>query len=169
MPWLSWDPLREPIFLWISVLRVASRPRVKLTGCKSALNPPVVYSTYRSMAVVPVLVLVTLIQELGSSKTIERIPTDERSIVNTYSIDIAAKRKVREKSRECHNHKPQPFPDTKRKRKPTTPNKHKSNKCTESTKISSLFPKWGKRNAKRTENTRTKRHKVRHKTNHLVE
>ena len=114
---------------------------MKLTGCKSALNPSVVYSTYRSMAVVPVLVLVTLIQELGSSKTIERISTDERTIVNTYSIDIAAKRKVREKSRECHNHKPQAFPDTKRNRKPTTPNKHKSNKRTESTKISSLFPK----------------------------
>ena len=29
--------------------------------------------------------------------------------------------KVREKSRECHNHKPQPFPDTKRKRKQTKP------------------------------------------------
>ena len=40
--------------------------------------------------------------------------------------------KVREKSRECHNHKPQPFQDTKRKRKPTNPNKHKSNKRTES-------------------------------------
>ena len=25
-------------------------------------------------------------------------------------------KKVREKSRECHNHKPKPFPDTKRKR-----------------------------------------------------
>ena len=44
-------------------------------------------------------------------------------------------KRVREKSRECHNHKPQPFPDTKRKRKPTKPNKHKSNKCTKSTKI----------------------------------
>ena len=32
-------------------------PRVKLTGCKSALNPTVVYSTDRSKAVVPVLVL----------------------------------------------------------------------------------------------------------------
>ena len=29
-------------FLCISVLRVASGPRVKLAGCKSALNPPVV-------------------------------------------------------------------------------------------------------------------------------
>ena len=61
--------------------------------------------------------------------------------------------KVREKSRECHNHKPQPFPDTKRKRKPTNPNKHKSNKRMKNTKISSLFPKRGNRNAKRTEKT----------------
>ena len=41
-------------FLCISVLRVASGPRVKLAGCKSALNPPVVCSTYRSKAVVKV-------------------------------------------------------------------------------------------------------------------
>ena len=44
-------------FLCISVLRVASGHRVKLASCKSALNPPVVYSTDRSKAVVPVLVL----------------------------------------------------------------------------------------------------------------
>ena len=44
-------------FLCIFVLRVASRPRMKLASCKSALNPPVVYSTDRSKAVVPVLVL----------------------------------------------------------------------------------------------------------------
>ena len=43
--------------LCISVLRVASGPRVKLASCKSALNPPVVCSTDRSKAVVPVLVL----------------------------------------------------------------------------------------------------------------
>ena len=67
-------------------------------------------------------------------------------------------KKVREKSREYHNHKPQTFPDTKRKRQQTKPNKHKSNKRTKSTKISSLFLKRGNRNAKRTEkkNTRTK-------------
>ena len=76
--------------------------------------------------------------------------------------------KVREKSRDCHNHKPQPFPDTKRKRKPTNPNKHISKKRTKSNKISSLFPKRGNRNAKRTKNTRTKWHKLRHKTNRLV-
>ena len=47
-------------FLCISVL-IASGPRVQLASCKSALNhtptTPVVYSTDRSKAVVPVLVL----------------------------------------------------------------------------------------------------------------
>ena len=51
--------------LCIYVLRVASGPRGKLAGCKSALTvlphppppPPVVCSTDRSKAVVPVLVL----------------------------------------------------------------------------------------------------------------
>ena len=42
-------------------------------------------------------------------------------------------KKVKEKSRECHNYNPQPFPDTKRKRKSIKPNKHKSNKRTKST------------------------------------
>ena len=42
-------------FLCISILRVASAPRV--ASCKSALNPTVVYSTDRFKAVVPVLVL----------------------------------------------------------------------------------------------------------------
>ena len=47
-------------FLCFSVLRVGSGPRVKLVSCKSALTPiatPVVYSTDRSRAVVPVLIL----------------------------------------------------------------------------------------------------------------
>ena len=43
-------------FLCVSILRVASGPRVKLASCKSALTS-VVYSTGRSKAVVPVLVL----------------------------------------------------------------------------------------------------------------
>ena len=68
---------------------------------------------------------------------------------------IVAK-KVREKSGECHNHKPQPFPDPKRKRKPTNLNMHKPNKRTKSTKISSLFPKRGNRNTKRTEKHKNK-------------
>ena len=44
-------------FLCVSVLRVVTGSRVKLASCKSALNPPVVYSTDRSKAVVRVLVL----------------------------------------------------------------------------------------------------------------
>ena len=44
-------------FLCISVLRVASGPRVMLAGCGGALIPPVVCSTDRSRAMVPVLVL----------------------------------------------------------------------------------------------------------------
>ena len=44
-------------FLYVFVLRVASEPRVKLASCKSALNPPVVCSSDRSKAVVPLLVL----------------------------------------------------------------------------------------------------------------
>ena len=51
-------------FLCVSVLRVAPGPRMKLASCKSALTPPpppppptVVYSTDRSKAVVPMLVL----------------------------------------------------------------------------------------------------------------
>ena len=69
----------------------------------------------------------------------------------TTGNKILCEKKVREKSRECHNHKTQPFPDTKRKRKPTNPNKHKSNKRTKSTKISILFPERGNSNAKRIE------------------
>ena len=44
-------------FLCISVLRVASWPRVMLASCKSVLNPPVVYTIDCSKAVVPLLVL----------------------------------------------------------------------------------------------------------------
>ena len=47
----------ETEFLCISVLWKALGPRVKLASCKSALNPTVVYSTDRSKAVVPVLIL----------------------------------------------------------------------------------------------------------------
>ena len=73
-------------------------------------------------------------------------------IINIFLV----RKKVREKSRECHNHKPQPFPDPKRKRKPMNLNKHKPNKRTKSTKVSSLFPKRGNRNTKRTEKHKNK-------------
>ena len=73
-------------------------------------------------------------------------------VISTLTME----KRVREKSRECHNHKPQPFPDPKRKRKPTNPNKHKSNKRIISNKISSLFPKRGNRNTKRTDKHKNK-------------
>ena len=84
-----------------------------------------------------------------------------RNWVNNYACSLTqnvhvVKQKVREKSRECQNHKPQPFPDPKRKRKPTNPNKQKSNKRTKSTKINSLFPKRDNRNTKRTEKHKKK-------------
>ena len=49
-------------FLCISVIRVASGPRVKLAGRKGALNPPptppsMIYYADRSRVVVPELVL----------------------------------------------------------------------------------------------------------------
>ena len=47
-------------FLCISVLRVASGPRVKLASCKSALKPLVVFSTDRSKAVVLVLFILVV-------------------------------------------------------------------------------------------------------------
>ena len=78
------------------------------------------------------------------------------SVKYYQNIGNCLEKKVREKSRECHNHKPQPFPDPKRKRKPTNLNKHKPNKRTKSTKISSLFPKRGTRNTKRTEKHKNK-------------
>ena len=74
----------------------------------------------------------------------------------TNTTGVVCKKKVREKPRECHNHKPQPFLDPKRKRKPTNLNKHKPNKRTKSTEISSLFPKRGNRNTKRTEKHKNK-------------
>ena len=76
--------------------------------------------------------------------------------LTTFDPPQYLQKKVREKSRECHNHKPQSFPDPKRKRKPTNPNKHKSKKLTKSTKISSLFPKWGNHNTKKTEKHKNK-------------
>ena len=55
-------------------------------------------------------------------------------------MHLLTQKRIREKSGECHNHKPQPFPDLK---KPKNLNKHKPNKRTKSTKISSLFPSLG--------------------------
>ena len=75
---------------------------------------------------------------------------------NMWTVLLALSKKVREKSRECHNHKPQPIPDTKRTRKQAKSNKRKSNKRTKSEKISSLFLKRGSRNTKRIEKKKTR-------------
>ena len=84
----------------------------------------------------------------------KRFSSDE--LILASNTPLYKSKKVREKSWECHNQKPQPFPDIKRKRKPTNPNKHKSVKHTKSTKINSLFPKRGNRNTKRTEKHKNK-------------
>ena len=76
--------------------------------------------------------------------------------LNLNELISNIEKNVREKSRQCHDHKPQPFPELKRKRKQTNSNKRKSNKHTESTKISSLFLKQGNRNAQRTEKHKNK-------------
>ena len=95
-----------------------------------------------------------------------RILSQTQFLGRKYNVSLKI---VREKSRECHNYKPQPFPDTKRKRKQTKPNKRKSNKRTKGTKISFLFPKRGNCNAKRTEKHKNKITQRRRKTNRLVE
>ena len=66
------------------------------------------------------------------------------------------KQKGKRKVQGVPQSKQQPFPDPKRKKKPTNLNTHKPNKRTKSTKISSLFPKRGNRNTKRTEKHKNK-------------
>ena len=95
--------------------------------------------------------LIMLVDELKTCNLENKL-----TLSSLILVKLLIKKKVREKSRECHNHKPQPFPDPKRKRKPTNLNKHKPNKRTKSTKISSLFPKRGNRNTKRTEKHKNK-------------
>ena len=72
--------------------------------------------------------------------------------VSLWCFTKKSKRKVQ----GVPDHKPQPFPYPKRKRKPTNLNKHKPNKRTKSTKISSLVTKRGNRNTKRTEKHKNK-------------
>ena len=88
----------------------------------------------------------------------KRIVSFPQNWLNGYPKDLtlSVHNKERKKSRKCQIHKPQPFPDTKRKRKQTKPNKRKSNKHTKSIKISSLFSKRGNSNAKRTEKHKNK-------------
>ena len=97
-----------------------------------------------------------------SSKDVDESWTVFRDTVHSSAMDFLGpvfrkhQKKGRQKPRECHNHKPKPFPDPKRKRKQTILNKHKPKKRTKSTKISSVFPKRGNRNTKRTEKHKNK-------------
>ena len=61
--------------------------------------------------------------------------------------EIYLKKKVREKSRDCHNHKPQRFPDNRQNQTSA----YRTNVRKAQRLISSLFPKRDNRNAKRTE------------------
>ena len=78
------------------------------------------------------------IDNIYFDQMVDRIYPTELQLNRANSSDTEAPfldlnvciKKVRERSRECHNHKPQPFPDLKRKRKPTNLNKHKPNKRT---------------------------------------
>ena len=107
--------------------------------------------------VAPLTTLLCFLQQTKESIHLSVFsPMPKPNTLLLYSSWGCVSKKVREKSRECHNHKPQPFPDPKRKRKPIKLNKHKSNKHTKSTKISSLFPKRGNRNTKRTEKHKNK-------------
>ena len=76
-----------------------------------------------------------------------------KTLGETY---IKKKKKSKRKVQGVPQSQNAALPDPKRKRKPTNPNKHKSNKRTKSTKISSLFPKRGNRNTKRTEKHKNK-------------
>ena len=73
------------------------------------------------------------------------------SICPSRYLLLKGKRKVQ----GVQQHKPPPV-QTQGERKQTKSNKGESNKRTKSTKISSLFPKRGNRNAKRTEKHKNK-------------
>ena len=94
-------------------------------------------------------------QEMSLSRS--RAYPGERRNLKWQNNSHIWKRKVREKVQGVPQSQTAAFPDTKRKRKQTKPNKRKSNKRTKNTNTGSLFPKRGNCNAKRTEkNTRTK-------------
>ena len=78
----------------------------------------------------------TFKQEIGSTKDYElQISADKMSVVNdhcchrTTKFAVSVKKKLIEKFRECHNHKPQPTP-TRRGREKLQKNQHVQNKQT---------------------------------------
>ena len=71
-------------------------------------------------------------------------------------VSFDKKKTSKRKVQEVPQSQTAALPSPKRKRKPTNLNKHKPNKRTKSTKVSSLFPKRGNRNTKRTEKHKNK-------------
>ena len=90
------------------------------------------------------------------------------------SYDFGFKKRVREKSRECHNHKPHPFPDTKRHQdqpslSPPSALHSPRPRPRPRPPLPGSPPSEVIAMLKALKNTRTKWHKVRHKTNRPVE
>ena len=75
------------------------------------------------------------------------------TVANTVGVD---KKKGIRKVQGVPQSQTEALPRHQEEEETDKKNKCKSNKRTKSIKISSLFPKRGNRNAKRTENTRTK-------------
>ena len=106
-----------------------------------ALGPVVqsIVSLTRSLVVKKLPILVSTISN-------SQVIFAEKKILFSKNISIYVtfnyKKRVRERSRECHNHKPHPFPDTKRIQ--IKPNKCKSSKRTESTKTTVLSTSFRK-------------------------
>ena len=81
------------------------------------------------------------------TKTYKRIPTDKRSIVNAHSIEITAEKKGKRKVQGVPQSQTAALPRNQEEEEIDKTKKHESNKRTKSTKISSLFPQRGNRNA----------------------
>ena len=72
------------------------------------------------------------------------------------NLPMDTKKKGKRKVQGVPHSQTAALPRPQEERKPTNLNKHKPNKRTKSTKISSLFPKRGNRNTKRTEKHKNK-------------
>ena len=97
-------------------------------------------------------------------------PINHSNTLYVKAILEEMKKKVREKFRECHNHKPLPRPELKRKRKPTNLNKHTNRtNVRKELRLALSSPSEVIAILKGLKNTRTKWHTERHTTNRLVE
>ena len=141
-PWQRNFFLSDNIFFFLNCHSVldnqSGEKKIELQWKQNIFNKTMCFYGINSTYLLPwqpkFLCHIDFVHKLNNYKTIMLLIT----LFSDCRHEIYLKKKVREKSRECHNHKLQPFLDTKRKRKPTNLNKHKSKKRTKSTKISSL-------------------------------